>query len=194
MPDENNQQQSSEAGRDAGQTESSSRYSPNNLDEAMRIIGALEKRLGERDAESGSLKQRLTAFEQAQRKALEEQGNFKTLAEQYQAELERTRPAVERMNALETIIRKSNEERLSQIPDSMKGLVPTDYAPERLQEWLNKNAAMLVKPPAPNFDAGAGGNGGRPALPLTPEEQAAARRAGVTDEEFAKAKMMSKRG
>jgi hypothetical protein len=187
MPDENGQQQQ-DAGRDAGQQSASNKYNPSTLDDATKIIAALQKRLEERDSELGGAKQRLTAFEQAQQKALEEQGNYKTLADQRAAELERLKPAAERMATLEQIIRQSNEERVKQIPETMRGLVPSDYAPERLQEWLNKNAAMLTKQPAPNFDAGAGGSGGRSAASLTPEEIQAAKMAGISQEEFLKAK------
>ena len=93
----------------------------------------------------------------------------------------------ERSTQLENVIRQLNEERIKAVPESMRGIIPTDYPPEKLQEWLVKNAALLVKEPAVNFDACAGGSGGSPVLPvkLTQEQKEMARLAGMTEKEYA---------
>jgi hypothetical protein len=59
------------------------------------------------------------------------------------------------------VIRESNERRIEEIPEGMRPLIPTDYAPEKLQTWLNENQSLLTKPTAPDSNAGAGRGGGR---------------------------------
>jgi hypothetical protein len=162
MPTEEEKQEKPQGEQDGKQ------YNPSTLDDAMKVIEALQKRVGEREATinelrttSNTLGERLTSIEQAAKKRLEEEGNWSELARQRQAELEALKPYQERAQALESVIRSSNEERLKRIPEDMRDLVPTDYPPEKLQTWLNANERRLVKQPAPNYDAGAGnGSGG----------------------------------
>jgi phage I-like protein len=174
-----------------GQSNSDGKYNPSSVEDALKIITALEKRLNERDSELDKYKGELKNFSKAQQKQLEEQGNFKALAEQHAAEVARLKPVEERAAALEAIIRESNETRIKSVPDQMRNLIPTDYPPEKLQKWLNANEAQLVKPPAPNYDAGAGagGSGGSGAAPkLTAEEKEIAAKMGMKEEDYAKAK------
>jgi len=143
-------------------------YNPATLEDAQKIIAALQKRVGERDAQIGQLRQsnsgldeRLKAIEDAQKQRLEKQGDFEELARQRAAEIETLKPTAERAKALEGVIRESNEARIKRVPETMRSIVPADYPPEKLQAWLNANEALLTKPPPPNFDAGAGnGSGG----------------------------------
>lgn len=145
------------------------------IEDPVAYAKALEKRLNERDAElnrwkdqAKSLTDRVSAMEAANKKRLEQSGNHEELLKQTEAELEQLKPVAERATALEKVIRESNQARIERIPETMRGLVPTDYAPEKLQAWLNANEAALTKPPAPNYDAGAGsgsgGNGVKPKL------------------------------
>lgn len=167
-----------EGGGDAGgerqnggeqQGDDSGKYNPKDLDEAKRIIEALNKRVGERDTAIGQLKnqsatlnERLAAIERAQREKLEKEGDYRSIAEQRAAELAALAPVKERAEALEKVIRESNEARIGKLPEEARTLVPVDYAPEKLQAWLNANEGHLTKPPAPQFDAGAGsGKGGK---------------------------------
>ncbi len=179
---------------DSTQQSGNDAYKPQSLDDALKIIEALSKRVSEskeaakkRGEEARSLSERLTAIETARQRQLEEQGNFAEIAKQRAAEIEALKPAAERALALERIIRESNEARMARIPEQMRGMVPTDYAPERLQEWLSKNEALLTKPPAPDFGAGAGGSGGARTVALTEEQRQAAKRFGMTEEQYAKA-------
>ena len=129
--------------------------------------------------------------EQGQREAqrLAEEGKFKELAEQRARELESLKPLQERAAALEARIQAGNEARIKRIPETMRGVIPTDYTPERLSEWLDKNEHLLTGRQAPNLDAGEGGRGstgGNNAPKLTAEQIALARAAGMTPEEYAK--------
>ncbi len=157
----------------------------------MQIITALEKRLGERDAtieqqkaNINTLGERITAIEAASRKKLEEQGNFSELKTQLQAEIEALKPTAERAAALEKILRESNEARIKNVPEQIRSMIPMDYPPERLQKWLADNEALLSKPPAPNFDAGAGAGNSPVPSNLTTEQKAMAAKFGVTPEEL----------
>lgn len=170
--------------------QSTSKYNPQSLEEALKIIGALTKRVDERDSDLERYKGELKTFNEAQRKQLAEQGNFKALAEQHAAEVARLKPIEERASALEKIIRDGNEARIAEVPERMRSIIPTDYPPEKLQDWLNKNASLLAQPPPPDFDAGAGaGSSGNPSsMKLTADEKAMAKRIGVTEEEYLKIK------
>lgn len=188
--------------QNSGDSDGDGKYNPKDLEQAKRIIDALNKRVGERETAFNQLKElhtttqeRLTAIERAQREKLEKEGDFRSLAEQRAAELAALAPVKERAEALEKVIRESNEERIKKLPEDARTLVPVDYAPERLQAWLNANEARLTKLPAPNFDAGAGAgtSGAKEKAPeLTAEEKALARLANMTDKEYAEYK--AKRG
>lgn len=168
------------------------KYTPATIEDAAKIIEELTKRLGERDSDLEKYKRDLSTYTAAQRKQLEEQGNHKALADQYAAEVARLKPIEERATALEAIIRESNESRIKNVPEQMRGLIPSDYPPEKLQRWLNANEAQLAKQPAPNYDAGAGlgsGGGNSGSTPkLTADELDVAKRMGMSAEDYAKAK------
>lgn len=91
---------------------------------------------------------------------LAEQGQWKTLAEQRAVDLERLKGASERAEALEFRIKAANEARIAKIPADMQTIIPTDYDPIKLSEWLDANESKLVKPSAPDLEAGRRGNGG----------------------------------
>lgn len=190
-----------DAGDQQNQQGGEGKYNPETVEDAQRIIAALQKRLGERDAtieqqkaSINTLSERITAIEAASRKKLEEEGNFSELKTRLQAEIEALKPSAERAAELEKIIRESNEARLKAVPEQYRGMIPADYPPEKLQSWLNANEALLMKPPAPSFDAGAGagGSGGKGAtLTVTEEDRRQAETAralghNITAEDIAK--------
>lgn len=176
-------------GDPGGQQASAGRYTFASLDEAAKIIEALTKRVGERDAERDALAQRLKDYDAAQQRQLAEQGNYKALAEQHAAEIARLKQIEERANALEAIMRKSNEARIKRVPEQMRSIIPVEYTPEKLQDWLDANEALLTKPPAPDFDAGASGSGGGSRTPeLTSEEKQMAQLMNLTPEQYVKQK------
>jgi len=176
-----------------------SKYNPATVEDARKIIEALEKRVGEREttieqlkASQSTLSERMAAIEAASRKKLEEQGNYQEVRAQLQAEIEALKPSAERAATLEQIIRESNEARIGRVPEAMRSMIPVDYAPERLQAWLNANEALLTKKPAPNYDAGAGAgsNGSGTRQPeLTAEELNIAKRMKMSPEQYQAAKL-----
>lgn len=148
------------------QSNQGSKYNPADLDEAKRIIEALEKRVNERDDTIKTLRgdldgygQRLQAIEDDRKKKLEEEGNWKELAQKRASEVEALKLSAERAAALEGVIRAANEAAIARIPEGRRGLIPVDYAPEKLQTWLAANSAALINQPPPDFNAGEGGEG-----------------------------------
>ena len=132
----------------------------------------------------------LTALKTAQQAQMEQDGNFKSLYEQAQADIAALTPHKERSEQLEQTIRASNEADVERIPDDMKGLVPTELSAIKLRAWLDGNIQLLTKKPAPDTDAGAGSGQGT-TTSLTDEEKMFAAKAGMTAKDFAagKAKM-----
>jgi len=178
-------------------------YRAATLEEQQKVTAALLKRLKERDAEKSQLQnqiaglnERMTASERAAKKKLEEEGNYKTLLDQTNAELEGLKAYKERAALLDDIIRKGNDALIQRLPEDRRGIVPMEYPPEKLRTWLDANFALLTKQPAPDFDAGAGagsGSNGSAAPPkLTDEEKQWATAAGMTEKAYAEYK--NKRG
>ena len=117
---------------------------------------------------------------------LAEQGKWRELAESRASELSDLQPYKDRADTLETMIRESNKSRIETIPEDMRALVPTDYAPEKLAGWLDANMSRLTKPIAPKLDGGASGSGST--ISLTDEEKQVARASGMSLEDYAKYK------
>jgi hypothetical protein len=181
MPDEDNKQDS--------------KYNPATLEDAQKIIDSLVKRVDEHKGENQRLKSeladygsRLKAIEDGQKQELETQGNYKSLAEKYQAELAVLKPKSERAEALEAVIRQANEATIARIPEARRGLIPVDYAPEKLQAWLASNTGLLLRDPAPEFNAGEGTGDGKPPAKLTDAEKEAAALLGAKPETIEKLK------
>ncbi len=187
MPDENGQQGEGGAGNQGGSNGKTPIESlPQDVQEYIKSLRS-EAEKTRKDA-----KQQLDEIRSGQQKQLEEQGNYKKLAEDRAAELAALKPFKDRTEALENVIRASNEARIKTIPDMNKNLVQPlidVLPPERLQDYLNANPNLFVKPDAPNYDAGAGANGGSSGTSkLTAEETEIAKRMGMSPEDYAKAK------
>ncbi|MEQ9027559.1 MAG: hypothetical protein RLP44_02490 [Aggregatilineales bacterium] len=118
---------------------------------------------------------------------LAEEGKWKELADARERELAEASPYKERATTLEAMIRESNAGRIEKVREEMRGMIPTDYPPEKLSGWLDSNWGMLTKPTATDTDAGAGGGGGK-LTPLTAEEKRVAERSGMSEEDYQKSK------
>lgn len=127
-------------------------------EEVRAYIRALRKENEER-------RKKLAAFEKAQAEAelarrveeekrLAEQGQWQKLAEERAVEVERLRQVEAQYSALIDSVRQRNAERISRLPEALRGLVPVDYEPLKLASWLDVNESKLVKPAAPNLNAG----------------------------------------
>lgn len=149
--------------------------------------------------ESAARRKELESFRseasQREQQRLKEEGRWKELAEKLQAEKAQLVPYEERAQTLEKKIRTSNEARVARVPEDMRMLIPMDYPPERLSEWLDANWERLSVKPAPDLDAGAG-NGSGKHVTLTDEERQIAQKMGLTAEQYiaSKQKMISRNG
>jgi len=75
----------------------------------------------------------------------------------------------ERLDAVLAQAQEANARRVAAIPEAMRGLVPDYDDPLKLANWLDANAAVFAKTPAPSLDGRAGG--GQPAAALASDEQ-----------------------
>lgn len=150
--------------------------------------------------ESAARRKELESFRseasQREQQRLKEEGRWKELAEKLQAEKAQLVPYEERAQTLEKKIRASNDARIVRVPEDLQTLIPMDYPPERLSEWLDANWERLTVKPAPNLDAGAGNGGSGKHVTLTDDERQLARKMGLTDEQYieGKQKMASRSG
>lgn len=139
--------------------------------------------------ELDQVRQQLHSLTETQKKKLEAEGKFQELAEQRAAEIAELQRYKEQAERYEKRFKDSNAARIGQIPEQMRGLVPTELSAEQVAGWLDRNWAMLTQRPAPDIDAGAGGSGGGKKLPkLTDYERALAKAGGVSEEEYAEFK------
>lgn len=184
MPSENGQTNDQQQTNDAG-----GRDDVQTLEQAQKLIAALEKRVSERDDSINSMRERLSAIENDRKKTLAEQGNYQQLLNEAQSQIESLKGVQDRMTTLESVIREGNKALIERIPESMRNLVPTTLPPEALNDWLNKSVPMLTKPPAPKYGAGEGA--GAPtgsASELSAEEKRLMTQFGLTEEDVKKAK------
>lgn len=168
------------------------------VEDALKEINALKERLSVVNDESAKrrhevkrLNDELEALRVANQARLEEQGNFKELASQYQNKLANLEPVAQRAESLEAMIRESNQRRIDSVREDMRPLIPSDYAPEKLAAWLDANLSRLTAPIAPDLDGGRAGGGSK--ISLTDQERAIAAKFGLTPDEYAKGKERSNR-
>lgn len=157
---------------------------------ARSEIDSLQNRLKEVNHESASRRHQLNEMSERLQK-LEEQRQAGLSAEEKlreaQANIDSLKQFEDRAKKLEDMIRQSNEQRIAQIPEHMRSLVP-DGSPADVAAYLDRNAALLTKPIAPDLDGGAGSGSGTRQPALTDEEKQIARRTGISEEAYAQRK------
>jgi len=159
-------------------------------------ITALEKRLAEAKEELRTLRDETKdykALKDAQKKMLEEQGNFKALYEDTQSKNAELAPKAEAYEILLNEIRDENKARIANLPADQQGsiaLIAEKLSPQDLRKFLNDAEGSIIgQRKAPDTGAGRGvDSGGGKSIVLTAEESAMAKRAGMTDEQYAEAK------
>jgi chromosome segregation ATPase len=119
------------------------------------------------------LRAKLTAYEQqqaeAERKRLEEAGQYKTLAEQERAAHAATQKELEELRKREekrlAALKESNKQRIHALPEEIRALVPQGLDPDELAEHLGKVEAHVSQ-----GRAMVHGGAGRPQQPQTPAD------------------------
>lgn len=139
------------------------KYEPQDIDSARRIIGALIKRNDEADTRLRTFQERLDALEGAREKDLEAAGQHEQLAKRRAQEVEALKPYKQQAEDAAAFLKNINQQQVSALPEQWRRVVPdfgdTYEGQKKLAAWLSDNVPLLVKPPAPKFDAGAGGDG-----------------------------------
>lgn len=188
MPDENPQAQDSQSNESQSQDGSAP-----TVEDLMSRLEQMESRIAEVNQESAArrhkikeLEEEREALKQAQMARLEQEGNYKALAEERAKKLTELETYQERAAALEATIREANDARIASIPEHMRSVVPTDYSPDKLAKWLDNNASVLSRPQAPELGAGVAGGNGAP-IKLTAVQIDVAKRMGMTEEDYAAA-------
>lgn len=136
---------------------------------------AAKNRIRAKDAEK-----KLAEIERAK---LEADGNWQKLYEQAKSDLSVREQELEQHGAYKTAFQTVLQRRIDSIPEANRGLVPTDYDPIKLSDWLDANWQRLASPRFPNLDPGAGtaagSGGGNNNATLSPQAQEMARRLGI---------------
>lgn len=123
----------------------------------------------------------------AEAKALAEQGNWKAIAEKAQKDLEAVQSKASQVDVYEKTLKETLAAELSTIPEELRGLVPAELNTSQQLGWLSRNKATLMKPVVGDIGSGRKG-GGKPeqTVKLTPEQEQLAKSFGFTPEEYAK--------
>jgi hypothetical protein len=124
---------------------------------------------------------------EAEEKRLEEQEQWRELAEKRQEELAALQPkaavAEEQEKSLSAYLKAQVEE----IPEDMRSLIPEQLTTLQKLDWLAVNRSKLLKPIGPDIGAGQRGAGsGGSSVELTAEQKAVADKFGYTAEEYIK--------
>lgn len=185
--------------RDGQQTEDDGgKYKVTSVESGQKLVEALLKRLNERDATIDEIRKQHTTTQQqvetlvnAQKKKLQEDGDFRTIAQQLEAQVATLSPAAELAKELDASLRNILEARIKTLPEvSQKAIAAMGLPPHKTLAWIEAHGDMLKLPPPPDFDAGK--NGGKGAGSSTPtisaEEAEAAKMMGLTPEQYIAAK------
>ncbi len=135
---------------------------------AQKVIYDTRSEAKKRRKEVGELRDVQRKREQ---KRLHDQGEFKQLAADRLNEITELTAYKDRFETLESMITSSNEQRVEDIPETLRSIVPVDYAPDKLATWLDANANKLTTPNAPDFNAGEGGGSGDREKPVKLDAQ-----------------------
>lgn len=194
MPEDNNQDNLNREG-DGGQQGTSSKQ-PGTLEDALKYISALEKRIGERSDESKKrgdelqqLRDELKELQDFRQKSLEQQGQYQTIAEERAKKITELQREAELRKKYEALVQNQVDSALAQLPEDSRDLLPEGLTLDQQLTLLNKLVPKLTRPPAPDYDAGAGGFSGGVRLPtLTAYEKEIAAASGMSEKEYAEFK------
>lgn len=176
MPDELN----NEAGQGQSSAETQNTAHENRIPQS-RFNEVIE----ERNTLKAELDKLRSDFESAKRKELEEKEDFRRLYEETQKQLDELKPRAGQYDDMLTSLRETVAARVERLPEDVRDLVP-DYDDPRLTlQWLNANEAKLMRPLAPQMDAGARGDATKPGAKLTDYDRQLAKLMGVAPDELA---------
>lgn len=171
------------------------------VQDPAKYAEALKKRVDEAKAALAAEKQarkaledQLSAREAANQKKLQERGEYEQLYKAALADVQTLKGVQTEAESLREVIQNANALRIQQIPEDRREVVPDGLSATQLSTWLDKSLPILTRKPAPDIDAGVGGNTQRkePEFTVTDADRTAARIANasgyttVTPESIAK--------
>lgn len=152
---------------------------------------AVYRALQQTRQEAADYRVKLNQFQDAQQKQrekeLEQQQQWKTLADERAAEIETLRQKAENAETLQGVFSEMLERRLETVPEHIRDLLKNQNPVDALN-WLDANADKInPQRKAPSLDAGKTGERSEVAS-LTPAELEIVRRMNITPEKFLAAK------
>ena len=181
----NSQDATTTGAQDAPQTTSTTPVAAQNVNElpewAQRIIRDTRQ-------EAKASREAREALERAQQaaesKRLEEQGEWQKIAEQRKAVLDALAPIKAKAEQADAVMQKLLDAQLERLSDDARDMVNTMPGDVQAKlDWLAANQGRLMRPAAPEMDAGARGNSAA-SIKLTPGQETAARAARMTNEQY----------
>jgi chromosome segregation ATPase len=134
-----------------------------------------QARLNEVIAERNEARQQVAQLaqqvEDIQAAQLKEKEDYKALYEQTLNQLTELQPKAEQVDTMLEALNQTVEAQIALLPEDMRDLVPAFDHPQKTLDWLNRNAAKLMKPAAPAMDAGQRGDGSGQNVTLTAEQE-----------------------
>lgn len=150
------------------------------IDRLRNHLATAQKEAADRRGTISELKGRVDALEKRRQEGMSAEEQLKE-AQQKIAQL--TTDLTDYQKDRE-VLRQINQARLEQLPEHLRGLVPTDQLSERdVAAYLTNNHDVLSRPVAPKPDGGSGRSGSKPTL--SAEEQSIATKLGLTDDDLA---------
>lgn len=192
------QLENEEPQRDAEENSQESIVEPADDPAAMRLqIEALSKQLADQQKHISKLnkeaetKRHALASEQQQREAeraayLAEQGEFKKLYEETVAKLEQLQPYKDKYQTWLDETNEKNQQRIENLPEHIRAIVPANYTPDQLQRWLDAAEPVLTTPKPPDIDIGARSTAVGSAIKISREDREMAEKLGLDPAEYAK--------
>lgn len=123
---------------------------------------------------------------EAESERLAKEGQFKTLYEQKRVEAEKLAEQAKQAQLYREEYQKQLDQRIAQIPEVNRTLIPDFGDPIKTSNWLDANWERLGVRPFPKLDAGAGGpsgsSGGGGSADISPEAMEMARKLGISPE------------
>lgn len=119
-------------------------------------------------------------------KQLVEQGKYKELAEERSKTIASLQPVADQVETYEETLKSVLDAQVEQIPEELRGLVPSEMTTKQQLDYIANNGALLHK--TKPYDIGAGKLGGSKniSMDLNSEQKALAKAAGMTEEDYVK--------
>ncbi len=146
----------------------------------------LNEVIAERNAARDSLVQLQQQIDAMQADRLKEKEDYKKLYELSQKTLDDIKPQAEQMEAMRASIITMVNAEIERLPEDKRAMVPQFDDPRQTFDWLREHGPTLMRPSAPQMDAGAIGDTPPESAKLSPEQEQIVEFSGVSREEWLK--------